>query len=148
MSNPTSSTEARPADILAWTEGRAIVATGSPFPPVEADGRVHRIPQANNAYVFPGMGLAAIVSEARILPESAFLVAARRLADMATPAELAEGALFPPIAELRRVAREIAISVVGHLGDMGVGRRYRPAAIPAAVDAAMWEPAYVRYEAV
>ena len=148
MSNPTSSTEARPADILAWTEGRAIVATGSPFPPVELDGRVHRIPQANNAYVFPGMGLAAIVSEARILPESAFLVAARRLADMATPAELAEGALFPPIAELRRVAREIAISVVAHLGDMGVGRRYRPAAIPAAVDAAMWEPAYVRYEAV
>jgi len=67
---------------------------------------------------------------------------------MATPAELAEGALFPPIAELRRVAREIAISVVGHLGDAGVGRRYRPAAIPAAVDAAMWEPAYVRYEAV
>jgi malate dehydrogenase (oxaloacetate-decarboxylating) len=148
MSNPTSSTEARPADILAWTEGRAIVATGSPFPPVEADGRARRIPQANNAYVFPGMGLAAIVSEARILPESAFLVAARRLADMATPAELADGALFPPIAELRRVAREIAISVVGHLGDVGVGRRYRPAAIPAAVDAAMWEPAYVRYEAV
>ena len=148
LSNPTSSTEARPADILAWTGGRAVVATGSPFPPVEIGGRAIRIPQANNAYVFPGIGLGAIVSEARILPDSAFLVAARRLADMASPAGLAEGALFPPIADLRSVAREIAIAVVAHLGELGVGRRFPPAAIPAAVDAAMWRPAYVKYEAV
>ena len=148
LSNPTSSTEARPADILAWTDGRAVVATGSPFAPVEIGGRAIRIPQANNAYVFPGIGLGAIVSEARILPDSAFLVAARRLADMASPAALAEGALFPPIADLRSVAREIAIAVVAHLGELGVGRRFPPAAIPAAVDAAMWRPAYVKYEAV
>jgi len=148
MSNPTAATEARPADILAWTDGRAIVATGSPFPPVEIGGRVRRIPQANNAYVFPGVGLGAIVSEARILPDSAFLIAARRLAEMTTPAELAAGALFPPIADLRNVAREIAIAVVAHLGQLGVGRRFPPAAIPTAVDAAMWRPAYVKYEAV
>ena len=148
LSNPTSATEARPSDILAWTEGRAVVATGSPFAPVEIGGRAIRIPQANNAYVFPGIGLGAIVSEARILPDSAFLVAARRLADMASPAALAEGALFPPIADLRSVAREVAIAVVAHLGELGVGRRFPPAAIPAAVDAAMWRPSYVRYEAV
>jgi malate dehydrogenase (oxaloacetate-decarboxylating) len=148
LSNPTSATEARPSDILAWTGGRAVVATGSPFAPVEIGGRAIRIPQANNAYVFPGIGLGAIVSEARILPDSAFLVAARRLADMASPAGLAEGALFPPIADLRSVAREIAIAVVAHLGDLGVGRRFPLAAIPAAVDAAMWRPAYVKYEAV
>ena len=148
LSNPTANTEARPADILSWTGGRAIVATGSPFPPVETGGRSYRIPQANNAYVFPGIGLGAIVSEARILPNSAFLVAARRLADMATPADLAAGALFPPIGELRAVAREIAIAVVGHLGDLGVGRRFPSSAIPAAVDGAMWKPAYVPYEAV
>jgi hypothetical protein len=88
------------------------------------------------------------VSEARILPDSAFLVAARRLAEMAPPAGLAEGALFPPIADLRSVAREIAIAVVGHLGELGVGRRFPQAAIPSAVDAAMWRPAYVKYEAV
>ncbi|HYO43942.1 MAG TPA: NAD-dependent malic enzyme [Candidatus Limnocylindrales bacterium] len=148
MSNPTTATEARPADILEWTGGRAIVATGSPFAPVEYGGRQYRIPQANNAYVFPGMGLGAIVSEARILPDSAFLVAARRLAELAPPEGLAEGALFPPIADLRAVAREIAIAVVGHLGQLGVGRRFPPAAIPAAVEAAMWRPAYVKYEAV
>jgi malic enzyme len=148
MSNPTAATEARPADILEWTGGRAIVATGSPFAPVEHGGRLYRIPQANNAYVFPGIGLGAIVSEARILPDSAFLVAARRLADLAPVEALADGALYPPIADLRAVAREIAIAVVGHLGQLGVGRRFPPAAIPAAVDAAMWRPAYVRYEAV
>ena len=148
MSNPTAATEARPADILEWTGGRAIVATGSPFAPVEYGGRSYVIPQANNAYVFPGMGLGAIVSEARILPDSAFLVAARRLAEMAPSEGLAGGSLFPPIADLRAVAREIAIAVVAHLGQLGVGRRFPPAAIPAAVDAAMWRPAYVKYEAV
>jgi malic enzyme len=148
LSNPTTATEATPANVMAWTGGRAIVATGSPFPPVLVDGSPHPVPQANNAYVFPGIGLGAIVSEARILPDSAFLVAARRLADMATPATLAEGALFPPVSELRSVAREIAIAVVAHLGELGVGRRFPPAQIPAAVDAAMWKPAYVRYEAV
>jgi malic enzyme len=148
MSNPTAATEARPADIIEWTGGRAIVATGSPFAPVEHGGRAYRIPQANNAYVFPGMGLGAIVSEARILPDSAFLVAARRLAELAPSEGVADGALFPPIADLRAVAREIAIAVVAHLGQLGVGRRFPPTAIPGAVDAAMWRPAYVKYEAV
>jgi len=148
LSNPTANTEAKPADIMAWTDGRAIVATGSPFPPVEVDGHLRRVPQANNAYVFPGMGLGAIVSEARMLPESAFLVAARRLAELAPAETLADGQLFPPISDLRVVAREIAIAVVAHLGQLGVGRRFAPEAIPPAVAAAMWRPAYVPYDAV
>ncbi|HEU0243762.1 MAG TPA: NAD-dependent malic enzyme [Candidatus Limnocylindrales bacterium] len=148
LSNPTMNTEARPADIFAWTDGRAIVATGSPFPPVELGGSSRRIPQANNAYVFPGIGLGAIVSEARTLPESAFLVAARRLADLAPGDAQASGQLFPPIGDLRSVAREIAIAVVAHLGELGVGRRFTPDQIPAAVEAAMWRPDYVPYEAV
>jgi malic enzyme len=148
LSNPTANTEARPADIAEWTDGRAVVATGSPFPPVEIGGRSHPVPQANNAYVFPGIGLGAIVSEARILPESAFLVAARRLSELAGPRLVEEGHLFPPIAQLRPVAREIAIAVVEHLGELGVARRFAPEAIPDAVDAMMWRPAYVPYEAV
>ncbi|MCJ7711287.1 MAG: NAD-dependent malic enzyme [Chloroflexi bacterium] len=148
LSNPTANTEARPVDLMAWTDGRAIVATGSPFPLLEIGGTARRVPQANNAYVFPGIGLGAIVSEARILPDSAFLVAARRLASMTTPEMLEQGALFPPIGNLRTVAREIAIAVVGHLGELGVGRRFQPDAIPGAVDAAMWQPDYVPYEAV
>jgi malate dehydrogenase (oxaloacetate-decarboxylating) len=148
LSNPTANTEARPVDVMAWTNDRAIVATGSPFPPLVTGGVSRRVPQANNAYVFPGIGLGAIVSEARILPDSAFLVAARRLASMATPEMLAEGCLFPPIGDLRVVAREIAIAVVEHLGQLGVGRRFAPEAIPGAVSAAMWRPDYVPYQAV
>ena len=148
MSNPTDKTEARPADIFEWTGGRALVATGSPFAPVEYGGVARHIPQANNAYVFPGIGLGAIVSEARTLPDSAFLVAAQRLSGLAGPEILAKGQLFPPISQLRMVSREVAIAVVAHLGELGVGRRFAPEAIPAAVDAAMWRPAYVRYEAV
>jgi len=148
LSNPTANTEARPADVLAWTGGRAIVATGSPFPPVEIGGLSRTIPQANNAYVFPGIGLGAIVSEARTLPESAFLVAARRLAELATPEIIEAGGLFPPLSEMRMVAREIAIALVAHLGELGVGRRFPPEQIPAAVRAAMWRPDYVAYEAV
>jgi malic enzyme len=147
LSNPTANTEARPADVLDWTGGRAIVATGSPFPPVEIGGVSRAIAQANNAYVFPGIGLGAIVSEARILPDTAFLVAARRLAALSMVTGDPDG-LFPPIAELRMVAREIAIAVVAHLGELGVGRRYPRAQIPAAVEAAMWRPEYVPYEAV
>jgi malate dehydrogenase (oxaloacetate-decarboxylating) len=148
LSNPTANTEADPADIMRWTGGRAIVATGSPFPPVETAFGVRSVPQANNAYVFPGIGLAAIVSEARELPDTAFLVAARCLADLATDEDVAAGLLFPPIRELRQVSREIAIAVVAHLADAGVGRRLTPAAVVDAVDSAMWSPAYVPYEAV
>jgi malate dehydrogenase (oxaloacetate-decarboxylating) len=147
LSNPTANTEARPADVLDWTEGRAIVATGSPFPPVEIGGVSRSIAQANNAYVFPGIGLGAIVSEARILPDTAFLVAARRLAGISA-ANGPDYGLFPPISDLRMVAREIAIAVVAHLGELGVGRRFAPEQIPAAVEAAMWRPEYVPYEAV
>lgn len=148
LSNPTANTEAKPIDVMAWTDDRAIVATGSPFPPLKVGGISRRVPQANNAYVFPGMGLGAIVSEARILPESAFLVAARRLAAMATPEMLERGELFPPIGELRSVARDIASAVVAHLGTLGVGRRFPADAIHGAVSSAMWRPDYVPYEAV
>ena len=148
LSNPTANTEAVPSDVLAWSDGRAIVATGSPFAPVEIDGKARRIPQANNAYVFPGIGLGAIVAEARTLPESAFLIAARRLAELAPADTLVSGQLFPPIGELRSVAREIAIAVVAHLGELGVGRRFAPDQIAVAVEAAMWRPGYVPYEAV
>lgn len=145
LSNPTANTEATPADVLAWSDGRAIVATGSPFAPVPTADGLRPVPQVNNSYVFPGMGLAAIVSEARELPESAFLVAARRLAAMTSDEDRAAGMLFPPIRDLRRVAREVAIAVVEHLADEGVGRRFRDGTVPAVVDAAMWTPGYVRY---
>jgi malic enzyme len=149
LSNPTANAEATPADILAWTDGRALVATGSPFAPVQSAGRTQVIGQANNVFVFPGVGLGAIVAEARELPDEVFLAAARVLASLVTPERLEAGALYPPISSLREVSRAIAIEVVRILRDRGLaGRALSDEEIPAAVDALIWWPAYRDYQNV
>jgi malate dehydrogenase (oxaloacetate-decarboxylating) len=148
LSNPTSKTEARPQDILEWTRGRAIVATGSPFPPVDRGGRTHVIGQANNAFCFPGIGLGAIVAEAREVTDEMFLVAAEALAGAVPEARLAEGSLYPKPSDLRIVSRAIAVAVARAARDAGVGRQLRDDELEPAVDAMMWEPRYLPYEPV
>jgi malic enzyme len=145
MSNPTSKTEAQPKDLLAWTDGRAIVATGSPFDPVEIDGVTHLIGQANNAFVFPGIGLGAIVAEAREISDDIFLTAADALADAVTADRLAQGAIYPPQQQLREVSRVIAEAVVRTARDAGVGRHLHDEEIGPAVEARMWFPDYAPY---
>jgi malic enzyme len=137
LSNPTSACEATPADVLAWTDGRAIVATGSPFAAVEHGGRRHETGQANNAFIFPGVGLGAIVAEARTVTDRMFLLAARALADEVTDDRLAIGALYPPVSALRAVSRRIAVVVAREAGGLDD--------VEGAIDAAMWWPAYVPY---
>ncbi len=146
LSNPTSKAEALPADILEWTKGRALIATGSPFDPVVRGERTHVIGQANNAFIFPGVGLGAIVGEAHEVTDDMFLEAAKTLADLVTPERLAQGALYPPVSTLRRVSRQIAVRVVGVARDAGVGRAFREYDIEEAVDELMWFPDYVPYE--
>jgi malic enzyme len=142
LSNPSDRAEATPADLLAWTDGRALIASGSPFPAVPTTGGTRVIGQANNVFIFPGIGLGAIVAEARELTDDAFLVAAHELATQVSPARLASGAIYPPIGELRSVARTIAVRLVRHLRDTGYGRQFRDEEIEPAVDAAMWSPTY------
>jgi len=142
LSNPTSKTEALPADIIEWSGGRALVATGSPFDPVGYHGSTHLIGQANNAFVFPGIGLGAIVSEAREVPDAFFLAAAETLAACVESDRLANGSLYPSQSDLRSVSRAIAIRVVREARDLGVGRHLDNDEIAAAVDAEIWEPAY------
>ena len=145
MSNPTSKAEAVPSDILAWTHGRALVATGSPFGPVEHDGVVHVIGQANNAFVFPGVGLGAIVSETREVTDDMFLAAADELAASVSDERASRGALYPAQHELRRVSRAIAARVVRVARDAGIGRHFTDDEIAQAVDDAMWFPDYREY---
>jgi malic enzyme len=145
LSNPTAKTEAIPADIMAWTEGRALIATGSPFDAVMVDGRSHIIGQANNVFIFPGMGLGAIAAEAREITDEMFLLAAETLAGMVSPERLAAGALYPAVSELREVSRQIAAKVVCQSRDCGVGRLYRDDEVMDAVDSAVWFPAYLPY---
>lgn len=145
LSNPTSNCEAIPEDVLRWTDGRAVIATGSPFAPVNAQGRLQLVGQANNVFIFPGVGLGAIVAHARLVTDEMFLVAARTLADQVEVERLAAGALYPPVSSLRDVTREIAIRVARQARDAGVGRALDEANLARAVDAAMWFPAYRRY---
>jgi malic enzyme len=145
LSNPTSKTEADPADILRWTGGRALVSTGSPFDPVEYEGRTHVIGQANNAFVFPGIGLGAIVAEAREVTDDMFLVAAEALAGIVAAERQDDGSLYPSPSRLREVSREIAVRVVRAARDDGFGRAFRDEEIEPAVDDAMWFPEYRPY---
>jgi malate dehydrogenase (oxaloacetate-decarboxylating) len=147
LSNPTTATEAVPADVLRWSGGRAIVATGSPFAAVEQDGRRIEIGQANNVFVFPGIGLGAIVAEARWMPDELFLVAARTMAEAVSEERLAAGAIYPSVSELRTVTRSIAIAVARTVVRLGMARCHETsdADVTAAVDRAMWWPDYVPY---
>ncbi len=148
LSNPTDKTEALPGDILAWTGGRALIATGSPFAPITVDGGQRVIGQANNVFIFPGLGLGCIVAEVREITDDLFLVAARTLAELVSADRLAAGALYPPVGDLRTVSRAIALAVARTARDAGAGRAYHDEQLEAAVDAAMWYPEYVRYEPV
>jgi malate dehydrogenase (oxaloacetate-decarboxylating) len=142
LSNPTSKAEAVPSDILAWTEGRALVATGSPFGFVEYKGRTVRVGQGNNVFVFPGVGLGSLVAEAREITDTMFAAAAEALASQVAESDLQEGGLYPPIASLRRVTVRVAEAVVREARDRGVGRSMSDAEIPGTVAAALWEPVY------
>jgi malate dehydrogenase (oxaloacetate-decarboxylating) len=147
LSNPTSKTEATPESILEWTAGRALVATGSPFPPVIRGDRTHVIGQANNAFCFPGIGLGVVVSEAREVTDEMFLVAAEALAAAVGPERLDQGALYPPQSELRSVSRAVAIAVARCARDSGLGRMLDDADLEHAVDDMTWTPRYLRYRA-
>lgn len=143
MSNPTSKSEAKPADLVAWTDGRALIATGSPFEPVSHKGRRISIGQGNNVFIFPGVGLGALVAEASEVTDGMFAVAAQRLADEVSAADLESGSLFPSTRDIRRVSARIAEAVVAEARDSGVGRPIPDDAIPLAVAAATWNPAYL-----
>src|SRR5581483_7790784 len=144
LSNPTSSSEALPAEVIAWSDGRALVATGSPFEPVTHNGRRIVIGQGNNVFIFPGVGLGAIVAEAREVTDGMFAAAADALAAEVSPRDLASGSIFPPINDIRRVTARIAEAVARAAAADGVARRQLDdAQVPAAVAAAMWEPVYL-----
>jgi len=140
MSNPSSHSEAQPSDILAWTQGRALIATGSPFSPLTYGGRRIRVGQVNNAFIFPGVGLGALVSETREVTDAMFTVAGECLAREASDDDSMSGCLFPRANRLREVAARIAEDVVREARESGLGRPIADAEIPAAVRAAMWSP--------
>jgi malic enzyme len=145
LTNPSSRVEATPAEILAWSDGRAIVASGSPFPTPSWDGRERLVGQANNVFIFPGVGLGAVVAEVRAITERMFLVAARALVDQVSEERLTAGALYPPVEALAAISREVALAVAREAVDSGVAGIAGRTDLAAVVDEAMWHPGYVPY---
>jgi len=145
LSNPTSRSEATPDDLLAWTEGRAVVGTGSPFPPVLKNGISMRIDQTNNSYVFPGIGLGAITARAKRITDGMLLAAARALADMSPSKSDPKANLLPPVSELRDVSYRVALAVAAQAQSEGVAEHTSREELEACVRLKMWTPTYRPY---
>jgi malate dehydrogenase (oxaloacetate-decarboxylating) len=150
LSNPTASCEATPADILAWSRGRALVATGSPFDPVHVDDRDVPIGQGNNAFIFPGLGFGAILAEASEITDGMVLAAAYALAEYVRERHLAQGLVYPPVEEMFEVSHHVATRVVEQAFDDGVARTTKITREQAAahVRAKAWRPRYLPFEKV
>jgi malate dehydrogenase (oxaloacetate-decarboxylating)(NADP+) len=140
LSNPTSKAECTAEQAYAWSGGRAIFASGSPFPPVKYEGRTLRPAQGNNAYVFPGIGLGAIACRARTLPDVLFLEAARALARRVRPRDLEAGALYPPLTEIRTISLAIAERVATKAYALRLARGARPRNVRRHIAAMMYRP--------
>lgn len=149
LSNPTSKCEAIPADVLAWSAGHAIIATGSPYAPVDASlyggEGVRKIGQCNNAYIFPGVGLGVIASGARRVTDEMFVVAAKALSDLSPTLNDPTAPLFPALENVRTVSRQVAIAVAKEAQRTGLAEQTSPEELARRVDAQMWQPRYQRY---
>ena len=145
LSNPTSQAEATPADLLRWTEGRALVGTGSPFAPVEVNGKLVHIAQVNNSYIFPGLALGILVSHARRVTDAMIMAAAKALASL-SPARADQSApLLPPIAEARKVSLVVAEAVGKQAIADGVAKTGSATDFAEKLCAYVWEPVYRPY---
>ena len=144
-SNPTENCEAKPEELFKWSDGRCLVATGSPFPDVEYGGRRHTIGQGNNAFIFPGLGLGASAVTARMVTDGMIDAASRALADQLTAEERAAGQIFPAIDRLRAVSFAVAVAVGRCAVETGVGRTSAES-VEDVISRRVWEPRYPKYD--
>lgn len=145
LSNPTSKSECTAEEAYKWSKGKAIFASGSPFNPVDYDGK-HFVPgQANNSYVFPGIGLGVLVSEATQVSDEMFLAAALKLANLVEESDLQQGRIFPPLSEIRNISAQIAAEVACKAREQGLARASLPEDLVPYIRSKMYEPVYQTY---
>lgn len=145
LSNPTSQAEAQPVDILRWSAGKAMVATGSPFPPVVIGDRTIEISQCNNSYIFPGIGLGVIVAKATRVTDNMMMAASKALAESSPLAATGSGALLPLLCDIRSVSKQIARVVIRQAIEDGVALPIPSELIDEKIDQNFWEPEYREY---
>lgn len=148
LSNPTKSCEALPADLYKWSNGKAIVATGSPFDDVDYNGQQFRIGQGNNVFIFPGVGLAAILTKIDTLAVNMFTTASYALADCVVQEDLDAGTVFPRIRDLQKISLHVAIEVIKEEIKDDAGHELHTKDLAEYVEACMWKPAYLPYRRV
>ncbi|PMS57693.1 NAD-dependent malic enzyme [Vibrio parahaemolyticus] len=146
LSNPTSRVEATPNDIIRWTNGEALVATGSPFDPVVHEGRTYPIAQCNNSYIFPGIGLGVLAVNAKRVTDEMLMESSRALATCSPLAINGRGALLPPLEEIHLVSKKIAFAVAKKAIEQGGALKITDEALNDAIDQAFWQPVYRRYK--
>ncbi len=148
LSNPTSCAEATPGDLLRWTDGRALVGTGSPFAPVEVNGKLIRIAQVNNSYIFPGLALGILVAHAGRVTDNMIMAATKALALLSPAREDSSKPLLPPVSDSRRVGLYVAEAVARQAMADGVAQIENPETLQAQLRAYVWEPVYLPYERI
>ena len=142
LSNPTEKSEATPEDLIRWTDGRALIATGSPFAPVSHGGRSIPIAQCNNVYIFPAVGLGVMASGASRVTDGMLLAAARALASSSPALNDPCASLMPPLRDLRSVAIRIALAVGQEAQRAGVAKGTTPEELLQRVTSSQWTPVY------
>jgi malate dehydrogenase (oxaloacetate-decarboxylating) len=145
LSNPTSRAEATPADLMVWTDGKAVIGTGSPFPPVLKNGSFVRVDQTNNSYVFPGIGLAAIAVRARQISDGMLMAAARALSDLSPARSDPKSNLLPPVTEARDISVRVAVAVAMQACKEGLTEPMNPGEIFQRIQGKIWNPVYRPY---
>lgn len=148
LSNPTSNCEALPEDLYQWSDGKAIVATGSPFDDVDYKGQKFRVGQGNNVFIFPGVGLAAILAKAKEITIDMFTTASFALAECVSEADLELGTVYPRIKDLRKVSLHVAIKVIQEFIDKDSDHVLHEKNLVEYVEDCMWKPVYLPYKKV
>ncbi|WP_448548826.1 NAD-dependent malic enzyme [Thalassotalea fusca] len=148
LSNPVRQVEATPEQVISWTDGEVIVATGSPFEPVEFKGKLYAIAQCNNSYIFPGLGLGVVAANVNRITDEMLMVASKTLAEASPLANKGEGELLPPITEIANLSKKIAFAVAKVAIEQGLALQIDDESLVAKIDRNFWHPEYRQYKRI